>query len=67
MLADAPPPEPPAIIAPAQKEQRKKRRERAGARSALPALAIGAVIVLSDGSRCQIVAYSQGAPVCVPL
>jgi hypothetical protein len=39
----------------------KRRRGKA-------ALAIGAIIILSDGSQCQVVGYdAQGRPLCAPV
>lgn len=39
----------------------KRGRKRA-------ALAIGAIIILSDGSECQIVGFdAQGRPLCAPV
>jgi hypothetical protein len=59
---------PPAIEMPkdetrAEPVKRKKNRSRAAT-----VAAIGAIIILSDGSKCQIVAYDQnGQPLCAPV
>lgn len=59
---------PPAIEIPgdetwAEPVKRKKDRRRAAT-----VAAIGAIIILSDGSKCQVVAYDQqGQPLCVPV
>lgn len=48
---------PPAMIWEAKKP--KKNRKRASG------LAVGAIIVLSDGTRCRIVAFDRaGRPIC---
>lgn len=53
--------DPPAIIM----EVRKRRK--ASRRTGRTALFIGAVILMSDGSRCVIVAFDQkGRPLCAP-
>lgn len=49
-----------AVIAP-QEVEKKRRNGRAAA------LAIGAVIILSDGSRCTVAGFdAQGRPLCYP-
>lgn len=54
---------PPAAYADILPSERIEKRGRKRA-----ALAIGAIIVLSDGSECQIVGYDkQGQPLCAPL
>lgn len=69
MFDIAPPITPPAIEMPknetrAEPVRRKKDRRRRAAVTA----AIGAIIILSDGSKCQIVAYDQnGQPLCAPV
>ena len=43
-------------------------KRKKNSRGAATVAAIGAIIILSDGSKCQIVAYDQnGQPLCVPV
>jgi hypothetical protein len=43
--------------------KRKKNNRRAAT-----VAAIGAIIILSDGSKCQVVAYAKnGQPLCAPV
>jgi hypothetical protein len=60
MAIDLPPTGAYADIQP-EMQIEKRGRKRA-------ALAIGAIIILSDGSECQIVAFdAQGRPLCAPV
>jgi hypothetical protein len=55
------PPTAPYVDTQLEAQIEKRGRKRA-------ALAIGAIIILSDGSECQIVAFdAQGRPVCAPV
>lgn len=65
MSVDLPPiPDVAAIMAPQEIEKRKSRG--GGARAA--AIAIGAVLILSDGSECVVVGFdAQGNPLCQPV
>lgn len=60
MAIDLPPTAPYVDIQPdAQIEKRGRKRA---------ALVIGSIIILSDGSECQIVAFdAQGRPLCAPV
>lgn len=52
-----------AIIAPQETE---KRKTRGGGRAT--AIAIGTVLILSDGSECVVAGFdAQGNPLCHPL
>ena len=49
----------------AEPVKRKKDRNR---RRAATVAAIGAILILSDGTKCQVVGYDQqGQPLCVPV
>ena len=63
MSIDLPPiPDVAAIIAPQQIERKKRGRGRAAA------IAIGTVLILSDGSECVVVAFdAAGNPLCQPV
>lgn len=68
LIEYTPPPEldPPALVQPEQIEPiRKRKRDRDRYRMASPYV-IGAIILLSDGSRCQIVQV-EPEPLCVPV
>ena len=55
------PPTAPYVDTQPEAQIEKRGRKRA-------ALAIGAIIILSDGSECQIVAFdAQGRPVCAQV
>ena len=64
MAIDLPPvPDVAAIIAPQELEKKKK----GGSRATTAAIAIGTVLILSDGSECVVVAFdAQGNPLCQP-
>lgn len=52
-----------AIIAPQEIEKRKSR----GGSGRATAIAIGTVLILSDGSECVVVGFdAQGNPLCHP-
>lgn len=37
-------------------------------RSISPAVAVGAILVMSDGRKCQVVGHDrEGRPICLPL
>lgn len=60
MAIDMLPPAPYADILPSERVE-KRGRKRA-------ALAIGMILILSDGSECQIVGFDkQGQPLCAPV
>jgi hypothetical protein len=60
MAIDLPPTAPYVDIQP-DTQIEKRGRKRA-------ALAIGAIVILSDGSECQIVGFdAQGRPLCAPV
>ena len=61
---------PPVIAIPADdtRPQLVKKKRKKNRRNAATVAAIGAIIILSDGSKCQIVAYDQnGQPLCAPV
>ena len=62
MAIDLPPLSDLAVwIAPQEVEKKKRSRGRAGA------IAIGTVLILSDGSECVVVGFdTQGRPLCQP-
>lgn len=63
-MIDLPPPDFPAAIVVPQAEAEKRRQRRSRAARA----AIGAVIILDDGSRCIVAGYDQyGNVICYPL
>lgn len=52
---------PAAYVAPLLVKKRKKRRRGSAAASAL---VVGSIVILSDGTRCKVLAFdSQGNPV----
>jgi len=63
MAVDLPPvPDVAAIIAPQEIEKKK-----GGGRARTTAIAIGTVLILSDGSECVVVGFdAQGNPICQP-
>jgi hypothetical protein len=65
MSIDLPPiPDVAAIMAPQEIWKRKSR----GTRGRAAAIAIGTVLILSDGSECVVVAFdAQGNPLCQPV
>ena len=65
MSIDLPPvPDVAALIAPQEIEKRKSRG--GGARAT--AIAIGTVLILSDGTECVVAAFdAQGNPLCHPV
>jgi len=61
-----PPPDPPAIIWQAKKKGGSSSRSRS--RRSRAAYAVGAIILLSDGTRCEVTGYdSTGQLWCRPL
>jgi hypothetical protein len=57
---------PPALVAPEAQPVRKRSRSKSRRSSA--ALAVGMVLIMDDGSRCQIVGFAaDGHPLCVPI
>lgn len=68
VLLDIPPAQletPPAIVVPAK---RRGRRERRGSRGTTTAIAIGTILILSDGSECRVTHIdANGQPWCVPV
>lgn len=63
MAIDLPPiPDIAAIVAPQELEKKK-----GGSRGKAAAIAIGTVLILSDGSECVVVGFdAQGYPLCQP-
>ncbi len=63
MAVDLPPvPDVAAIVAPQVVEKKK-----GGSRARTAAIAIGTVLILSDGSECVVVGFdAQGNPLCQP-
>lgn len=58
----------PTLSAPEQVEPiRKRRGNRKRPRVYSPAFIIGAIILLDDGSQCQIVSVNQTGAYCIPL
>jgi len=58
---DTPDLKPPALVIPA-----KKRRKRRSGRNT--AIVVGAILILDDGTRCQVTHFDQtGQPWCQPL
>ena len=64
MVTDGPAlPDVAAIIAPQEIEKRRK-----GSATRKAAIAIGTVLILSDGSECVVAAFdANGNPLCYPL
>lgn len=62
MAIDLPPmPDVAAILAPQEVEKKKRNRLRNAA------IAIGTVLILSDGSECVVAGFdAQGRPLCHP-
>ena len=59
---------PPAIEIPGDETRAEPVKGKKNKRRAATMAAIGAIIILSDGSKCQIVAYDKnGQPLCAPL
>lgn len=58
---------PPAIIATEQAEPVRKKRRGDRRRTRSSAWVIGAIILMDDGSRCQIVEIDNGQPYCLPI
>jgi hypothetical protein len=59
---------PPAIGIPGDETRVVPVKRKKNSRGAATVAAIGTIIILSDGSKCQIVAYDQnGQPLCVPV
>ena len=60
---------PPAIAIPGDETRRAQpvKGKKKSSRTAT-IVAIGAIIILSDGSKCQVVAYDKnGQPLCTPV
>jgi hypothetical protein len=59
---------PPAIEIPSDETRAQPAKGKKKSGRAATVAAIGAIIILSDGSKCQIVAYDQnGQPLCAPV
>lgn len=59
---------PPAIEITGDETRAEPVKRKKNSRRAATVAAIGAIIILSDGSKCQIVAYDQnGQPLCAPV
>lgn len=65
MSIDLPPvPDVAALIAPQEIQKRKSR----GSSARATAIAIGTVLILSDGTECVVAAFdAQGNPLCHPV
>ena len=54
-----------AIVLPAEPMVEKRKRRASGGRAAI---VIGSIILLPDGSECQVQGFdAQGNPLCYPL
>lgn len=63
---------PPAITIPVDDARpqlvKSKKKRRKARRKAATVAAIGAIIVLSDGSKCEVAGHDkQGNPLCYPV
>jgi hypothetical protein len=59
---------PPSIEIPGDETRAQPVKRKKNSGRAATVAAIGAIIILSDGSKCQIVAYDQnGQPLCAPV
>jgi hypothetical protein len=59
---------PPAIVAPEAQPVRKRSRSKSRRGTSRAALAVGMILIMDDGSRCQIVGFAaDGHPLCVPI
>lgn len=68
MIDVAPLIQPPAIETPRNEARAEPVRSKKGRRKAATIVAIGSIIILSDGRQCQVVGYDQqGQPLCVPI
>jgi len=68
MMDWTPPPDPPAIIWQAKKKGGSRSSTDNTAPSSRTALYVGLVVILSDGTPCQITAIDPtGQAYCVPL
>ena len=69
MFDIGPPIIPPAIEIPADETRAEPvRRKKDRRRRAAAAAAIGAIVILGDGTKCQIAGYDQqGRPFCYPV
>lgn len=68
MFDIAPPISPPVIEISTDETGAELVKSKKNKRNAATVAAIGAIIILSDGSKCQVVAYDEnGNPLCTPL
>lgn len=59
---------PPDIVIPADDAQAELVKRKKDRREAATVAAIGAIIILSDGSECEVIGYDQqGQPLCIPV
>jgi hypothetical protein len=59
---------PPAIMIPEEETRAEPVKRKKDRRKTATVVAIGAIIILSDGSKCQVVGYDQqGQPLCTPV
>lgn len=59
---------PPTIEIPGDETRAEPVKRKKDRRKTAAVLAIGAIIILSDGSKCQVVAYDKnGEPLCTPV
>jgi hypothetical protein len=59
---------PPAIALPADDTRPQLVKRKKNKRRATTIAAIEAILILSDGTKCQVVGYDQqGQPLCVPV
>lgn len=56
---------PPAIV---HEVRKRRRRDRASRRGVQGGIVIGTILIMSDGTRCQVTHFDEtGQPWCVPL
>lgn len=59
---------PPAIEMPGDETRAELVKRKNDRRKAATVAAIGAIIILSDGSKCEVIGYDQhGQPLCIPV
>ena len=59
---------PPAITIPAEENRPELVKRKKDRRRAATVAAIGAIIILDDGSKCEVAGYDkQGNPLCYPV
>lgn len=59
---------PPAIEMPGDETRPELVKRKNDRHKAATVAAIGAIIILSDGSKCEVIGYDQqGRPLCIPV